>query len=361
MKIIKISFSFINLFCISTFILSNIRNIEEASSHVFLILSILSFFVLVIININSFTKIRLSVVYLFLFVLYLTFNFAFDTLDISKVKAVTIGTTGGVVFAVLLGIMSTLSIVNIFDANNSKTIHKIVIVPVVIIFSLFTLVLSIDAFQFHLSTIRSDLFLIDGDQGLYQRPAALMLIQFMISTSLVTSTLIRGYRATLSHIIIVLLLCVNAIVYMVLSQLLGSNSGLASIAGYLIMFLSFIFIVSSKEAKRFILKVKLTNIILGWVGKKVMFGIALALFVMASFFAYLLFLLDMKMTDFRIFGFSSGTSSSVDSRVAILQRNYIEQLSYNPIFGHTQVDVITTGEGSYAHSLISIFSHNVRK
>jgi hypothetical protein len=357
MKIIKITLSFLILFSLGAFISENLKVLDEGGGYIFLLFAILSFSMLALINFSCFLKIRMSLILLFIFVLYLTFNYAFDTLDMAKIKAVTLGTTGGVVFAILLGVMSTFSIVNIFDADNSRSTHKLVIIPLVFIYSLVILFFSIEAFQFYLSTIRSDLFLIDGGDGLYQRPAALMLIQFMISTSLITAVLIKGYKATLLHTIIVLLLCVNAIVYMVLSQLLGSNSGLASIAGFLVMFLSFIFIVSSKESKKFILKVNLKSIVLGWIGKKVIFGITLALFTMVSFFTYLLFLLDMKMTDLRIFGFSSGTSSSVDSRLAILQKNYVEQLSYNPIFGHTQADALTTGEGSYAHSLISIFSH----
>jgi hypothetical protein len=357
MKTIKTALSFLILFSISAFIFTNIKVLGEGGGYIFLLLALLSFTFLAIINFTSFLKIRNSVILFIVFTLYLTFNYAFDTLDISKIKAVTLGTTGGVVFAALLGVMSTFSLVNIFDSNNSKTMHKVIIIPLVFIYCLLILFLSIDSFLFYLSTVRADLFLIDGGQGLYQRPATLMLIQFMISTSLVASIFIKGFRVTIFHTILVLILCVNATVYMVLSQLLGSNSGLASIAGFLVMFLSYVFITSSKDAKNFILKVKIKNIIFGWIGKKIIFGIALTFCAMTAFFAYILLLLDMKTTDLRIFGFSSGSSSSVDSRLAILQRNYVEQLSYNPIFGNTQVDVLTTGEGSYAHSLISIFSH----
>lgn len=357
MKIVKISLSFFFFLSISAFISTNIKVLDEGGGYIFLLFALISFSMLALINFHCFLKVRKSLLILFIFILYFTFNYAFDTLDVGRIKAVTLGTTGGVVFSVLLGVMSTFAIVNIYDADNSRSTHKLVIIPLVLIYSLVTLFLSIENFQFYLATIRSDLFLIEGGDGMYQRPAALMLIQFMISTSLISALLIKGYKATLLHTITVLLLCANAVVYMVLSQLLGSNSGLASIAGFLVMFLSFIFIVSSKETKKFTLKVNLKSIVLGWIGKKVVFGITLALIAIVSFFGYLLLLLDMKTTDLRIFGFSTGRSSSIDSRFAILQKNYVEQLSYNPIFGHTQVDALTTGEGSYAHSLISIFSH----
>lgn len=355
MKSIKVSFSFLYLFLICLFVSSNIK--EPGGGYTFLIFAIISFSVLAAINISTFTKVRMSLIILLIFILYLTFNYAFDTLDISKIKAVTVGTTGGVVFAILLGIMSTFSIVNIFDANNSRTMHQFVIVPLAILYSVFTLLISLDVLQFYLATIRTDLFLIEGGKGLYQRPAALMLIQFMILTSLSASVLIKGYKATLLHISIVLILCVNAVAYMALSQLIGSNSGLASIAGFLIMFLSFIFIVLSKQAKKNKMSIRLKNILFGWIGKKILIGITLALLTTGVFLAYFLFALGLKTTDFRIFGFSSGSNSSMDSRLDILQKNYIEQASYNPIFGNTQVDVLTTGEGNYAHSLISIFSH----
>ena len=37
--------------------------------------------------------------------------------------------------------------------------------------------------------------------------------------------------------------------------------------------------------------------------------------------------------------------------------NFITQFSYNPLFGNMRVDLLTTGQGTYVHSLLSLLTH----
>ena len=60
--------------------------------------------------------------------------------------------------------------------------------------------------------------------------------------------------------------------------------------------------------------------------------------------------IDLTMT--RLGGFGSGEVSSVSSRLALLD-NFALQFSYSPLFGNMNVDCLTTGCGSYVHSLLA--------
>lgn len=62
---------------------------------------------------------------------------------------------------------------------------------------------------------------------------------------------------------------------------------------------------------------------------------------------------------YRVFGFEEASlvNSSLESRYRILCSNYLPQLMHSPILGNFFVDRDTTGDGSYAHSLIAILPH----
>jgi hypothetical protein len=41
----------------------------------------------------------------------------------------------------------------------------------------------------------------------------------------------------------------------------------------------------------------------------------------------------------------------------IFSHNFLTQMAVNPVFGNLKADTLTTGNGTYVHSLLSIFSH----
>jgi hypothetical protein len=68
---------------------------------------------------------------------------------------------------------------------------------------------------------------------------------------------------------------------------------------------------------------------------------------------------SIDVTRYRVFGFEEASlfNSSVESRFQILRSNFLLHLMHSPIFGNFFVDRVTTGEGTYAHSLIAIVPH----
>ena len=74
----------------------------------------------------------------------------------------------------------------------------------------------------------------------------------------------------------------------------------------------------------------------------------------AGFLAYT----NLSIEQFRIFGFSQRSLIyPLLARIDLFEQNFLIQFAYSPVFGNLRVDDLTTGSGSFAHSLISILSH----
>jgi hypothetical protein len=90
----------------------------------------------------------------------------------------------------------------------------------------------------------------------------------------------------------------------------------------------------------------------------IVIGVALALAMGCTFWIFV----DAGVIDiarYRLFGYEEATvvNRSLTSRLAILAGNYGVHLDYAPVFGYFFVDRATTGDGTYAHSLLAIIPH----
>jgi hypothetical protein len=92
---------------------------------------------------------------------------------------------------------------------------------------------------------------------------------------------------------------------------------------------------------------------------KFLVGGTIAIAVVVGLAAIVFSYTDLEPHHFRIFGFSEDRfgGNSLTSRVRILTDNFLTQFAYNPVFGNLEVDSLTTGKGSYAHSLVSLLTH----
>ena len=93
------------------------------------------------------------------------------------------------------------------------------------------------------------------------------------------------------------------------------------------------------------------------IGKRNILYVVLTLCVLFVAVLSLINSFGLELDSFRVLGFGSGESSSINSRIDIFKNNFLIQLNYNPLFGNTMVDTLTTGEGSYVHSLLSLLTH----
>jgi len=144
-------------------------------------------------------------------------------------------------------------------------------------------------------------------------------------------------------------------VYGVTSQLLGSNKGLAVPVGIMFVYLSLL--LAGSSAKQNVRRTSILNIVFSGLVFKLLIASLIGLGVMTVFGQTLLQMLGIEADALRITGFGSGEVSSLDSRNAIFTENFYLHFMLNPIFGHTQIELLTTGPGTYVHSTLSILTH----
>jgi hypothetical protein len=235
---------------------------------------------------------------------------------------------------------------------------------VVALFLMTCLLLSLDAFRAHFGEIRENVFLI-SDNSFYQRPSNFMIIAAVLASTLLAQSLAHpagdswhGILATASVALYVALLAVLTIS----SQLVGSNAALVVILVLGIGTLCWILRPRLRRWKRAMLFSRRTPTLIQLIRKSLARLAANGLLLVAAAIVVIFIALsfsDLRLEQFRIVGFSEGRigGNSLSSRIDLLRSNFLTQFGYAPIFGNLNVDVLTTGEGSYAHSLISFLSH----
>ena len=104
------------------------------------------------------------------------------------------------------------------------------------------------------------------------------------------------------------------------------------------------------------IKLNIKKIFLSKLTSKLFGSIFVSLFIVFVLLVGLINFFDIDLDQFRIFGFGSETNA-MSTRLELIS-NFFIHFDYNPIFGNMAVDILTTGEGSYAHSFIlSLLSH----
>ncbi|MBH0042057.1 hypothetical protein [Pseudoalteromonas sp. SWXJZ10B] len=299
-------------------------------------------------------KLTYSMSSLVVFILYFLMNFLWDSQSISDFKEVTIGTSGGVIFAIIAGCTSSLSLGSLSKCF-SKDFFYIQLTKVsFLVIMIVSLLLAVNVFLSTIGNIRSDIFLIEDQMGLYQRPGKIMLMLYILLATLFAFMQQYIRKDFFWNVSALCLLIILAVILIAHSQLIGSNSGSVTVAIIMFAVWSYWFIIGTRKFVILKKPLQLRKIIFSWITRKLILYFSLLLFL---FFISLFLFIDFDISQLRIFGFGSGANSSVDSRIDILKENFLVQLSYNPIFGNTIVDDLTTGSGTYTHSLISLLTH----
>lgn len=304
------------------------------------------------------TRVKTSQLLLACFLAYFAANVVFDTTDLGRLHAVTTGTKSGVIFGLALGYLLSFVISDIYLCIKK---HPWIIGYVsffIILYLMLVLYLAVNVFEGHLANVGRELFLIEGQRGVYQRPAAFIFIQFMLSNALIA--LLYVFMQQINTLVFTFALVLDTligIVFILLAQLIGSNAGLGAVAGFYVMLLTFLYVARAPGLKEGSSEIGIRPVVFGWIGRRILIGAGGVVSVIALAIIYLFQYADLDASLFRITSYGSGESSSVNSRVDIFRNNFLEQLSYDPIFGNTQVEFHTTGPGTYVHSLLAILTH----
>lgn len=304
--------------------------------------------------------VRPSAIPLMAFLTYLLLRVLLDAPEPAELGTLMFGTTGGLLFSLLLGTATSVFLCILHESRSGAR---------QVLFSLIFLVacvaLGFGAYRAHMSSIREDIFLIAGAGSFYQRPGNFMIVVVLIASALLaqaTQQPTRHGRPRAVRAIFALTYVALLAVLMVISQLLGSNTGFVVILFLGVGTLSWLWrpnigvweCCAAIRRKKFNAAAALRRSF----GRLVTNGLLVAA-GMSALGLILLSTAGLHLRQFRIFGFSEGRvgGNSLAGRISLLSRDFLTQFAYDPIFGNLKADVLTTGPGTYAHSLISLLSH----
>jgi hypothetical protein len=355
----RLLIAFATLVSISSFLFLNIQQMGAGRGYALIAISV----VLSVIVLLASRKLRAQIsfryphLFILFFISYFLGNLIITSLDFNIVRANSVGTDSGVIFFTVLGLLVSMALSSLINMQSDPRSKSLVNYGT-LIFILSSVIWQLLIFENYHSSIRDDLFLIANDGGLYQRPANFMLMQGLICSSLVISTSVYNQQkdrmislASASGCGVFLLLAALT------AQIIGSNSGLVSSLCLLILLVGVTYVSFDQKFVHGLRRVSLRGLLVGWLGLKVLKFTAASAVVGIILIILALRYFNVDPKQFRIFGFGSGEITSINSRIEILTSNFEVHFAYSPVFGNAMVDTITTGEGSYVHSLLSILTH----
>ena len=364
--LVRFTLFFIMISSLLVYLFTNIKLIGEGSPALAVLgfsVVIGAFLLLLEIVLKKSIYIKKSFLFLILFFVYFILNITLSRPD--DLKALLLSTTGGIILFYILGSLVSTNLLyikeKILNSNQFLNIFNFFYTVLSIIF----LVLFLDTFMTLAENVREDLFLISDLNGMYQRPGAFLTISFFIYSFTTAFFLFvnkytkKGKLVNFMSFVLFGLYCLLTIGGMILSQMIGSNNTLVNLGGLLFATTIFYIFINFTKSENLLSKIKLNikKIFFSKLAFKLFGSIFVSLFIVFVLLVGLINYFDIDLDRFRIFGFGSGDMSSISSRLALLN-NFFIQFDYNPIFGNMAVDILTTGEGSYAHSFIlSLLSH----
>ncbi|HPM48803.1 MAG: hypothetical protein V9G21_03460 [Methylotenera sp.] len=362
MKQLYLTLSFFALFFLDFYLKTNISGIGEKGVNLpalglFIVLSGLLF--LWRASSARSIVIRRSTFLLLLFLAYFIFRIGIDIGSIDRLKEYIVATTSGVLTFYILGLF--VAIILGRNYKNSLQVKRY--------FKFFTLffigyliisyTLLIDVFFDMTLRLRTDILLIEDPYGAYQRPGNFLAISYLILITLYAQFISLKQRKPNFAIRAASVAAFGLFIFytltsLLIAQMIGSNNATVLIGGLGVIVVAILMLLWFKSSRRFltIKQLTFTRLTFGKVSTRlIVFGV-LALVMLIGVILSVASYLGIDLTMTRLGGFGSGEVSSVSSRLALLD-NFALQFSYSPLFGNMNVDCLTTGCGSYVHSLLA--------
>lgn len=344
------------LAAILVYLNENIVNIGEMGTALLLLATYfgLSCVIFIILWLQNAIYIRFHFLVFLFFVAWIALRVAIDLGDPHYLKAITLGTTGGILLFYLAGAFFNMTYVWLRVNSRMAAVHVFVIQ----IFLVLTLYLLINFF----SRMRIDIFLIENLDGSYQRPGNFLSISFIIASVIFTSLLSIWSRMNKGNIKIFFLFSMYsfiAIVLLVSSQLIGSNSATAVIMGTYVLTFIVLLLIRNKKIQRLHADGRLACSMSKYMMQSVFRSTIIVLTLFATLSLFLIWGTGFDILGINLFGFGSGELNSITSRFEILIQTGMAQMGHSPFFGNMNVAYLVTGiEGLHLHSFfLFIFSN----
>lgn len=305
------------------------------------------------------TRVRGSVVFVFIYIAYYSFRCAVDLPDNNWWRRI-LGSDSGMAYYYFFGIAMSLPLQSlVYPRFFSVGMYKL-IGWLAVIYILFTFLNSMGLLAEAYSRSRDDIFLLAEGDDSYQWPGDLLSIRFLIITTMLGAWLVffwnkKSLIFMLTRTMIVCVYIAQVAVCVFYAQILGSNKAALILGGcfFSILWLITLLVFRGHPAKTSYgaldrsSSISLREILKSFVGAMtVAIGIAVAI---ALFFWAIGG--DVPIEKFRIFGFESGEVSSIESRIRLIQEEFVQQFGIAPIFGNANAELLQGGEGRYIHSI----------
>ena len=227
------------------------------------------------------------------------------------------------------------------------------------VFLLLTIIDSVDLVNQALSRTRSDLFLVEEGDDLYQWPGDLLSNRVLLVTFLSGAWLVVFWRdVTLTYRLMRLLMYavvgVQFAASFFVAQIIGSNKAVLIIAGCLFVFVWLFFWLRAQNStlgNRCLFEGRFLTIF-DSVAISSLVRAAFVFFLSAAILSGIAGYLDFPFEKFRIFGYGTGEISSFDSRLEIISKYFVSQFAVAPFFGHAGAERLIAGEMAYVHSML---------
>ncbi len=357
MPLVKLFSAFVILMAQALFIFMNTRGFDGGTGYVFLLLALAAFGVLVLASgdLANVFLVRKSAVILFFFLFYFFVKFYFESGNGQETRELIVGTTGGVLFALVMGLLASSSLAVIYDLRQVRAVSGLIYL-LALIYVLVSLALVAIVFQGHFADVRTDKLLISENTGKYQRIGDLLIMLVMTVVALGCVLIASASRNSLIRSVpaSVLILFLAALAGFT-AQIVGSNKGIVVPVVLALIYLMVMMVaVMNLGDKR---RIGIAHMIFGSLGVKLILASIIAGGLLFAFADTLIAYFNIDVSGLRITGFGSDDRSSIDSREEIFKQNFMTHFTYSPFFGNTQVDKLTTGAGTYVHSVLSVFTH----
>lgn len=371
MKLLYLALSFFALIVLDFYLKTNISRIGMGSLN----LSYLGLFVVLgcilflwCASTGQSIVIFRSILFLLLFFAYFIFRIVVDIGEVDRLKAYIFETSGGIIFFYIIGTFVAIIIGQ--HENNAykvKNFYKY--------FSLFFIgylmmsgYLLLSIFFEMSSKLQIDIFLIEQNEETkdqYQRPGDFLIISYLMLITLYAQFIsLRQTRRSLSWInllsvVVFSLFIIYTIISLIVAQMIGSNIAAILIAGLGLIVITILMLLWSKSIRNYLTVQPITfkSLLFSKLSSRLIIFLVLSLVILIGLILSYTSIMGIDFSKTRILGFGFGEISSVNSRLDLLS-NFAIHFKYSPFFGHMNVDCLTTGCGSYVHSVFaSLLTH----
>ncbi|MGQ7848565.1 hypothetical protein ACUNV4_28975 [Granulosicoccus sp. 3-233] len=340
----------------SLFVYLNTINIEGSHGFVFLFAGMAVYGILIVIsgNLSNFLMWRIPAIFLATFFIYFATKLYVESGTTWEVRRHMLSTTSGVLLTFIMGLMVSQALSAIYDLRKD-TQSSAVLYLMTTLYGILVLVFALLVFFANRENVSSDVFRTEELVG-YQRVGDYFSLQFLALAALVCVIAVTSKRDGARLLLIPSLILMAACgIFAFTSQLLGSNKGFVVPIGILFIYFAVIFAAPASGTR--VRRTSILNILLSGMVFKLLFASLIGLVLVVVLGGTVLQILGIDADALRITGFGTGEVTSVTGRSELFSRNFMLHFAHSPIFGNTQVHLLTTGEGTYVHSTLSVLTH----